>query len=116
MKYDKRINGDIVIIHIREKKLISNKAPEMKTAFLGLMEDEGEFLIVNLDDVEYMDSTGLGSLLFGIRQGKRYDKDVVFCELRPRIKSLLHIAHLDGIFEVYDTEKEALDALQDETT
>lgn len=114
MKYTEELVDGIRIVRIREKKLTCEEAPEMKTQFLKLLSEEGEELIINLKDVEYMDSTGLGSLLFGIRQAERYDKDLILCEIRSRIQSLIKIAHLENVLEIYETEKEAIKALQED--
>ncbi len=114
MRYDEELIGDIRIVRIREKKLTFEEAPEMKTQFLKLLTEEGEELVINLKEVEYMDSTGLGSFLFGIRQAERYDKDLVLCEIGSRIQSLIKIAHLDNVLEIYETEKEAIKALQED--
>jgi len=114
MKYEEELVGDIRIVRIKEKKLTCEEAPEMKTQFLKLLTEEGEELVISLKDVEYMDSTGLGSFLFGIRQAERYDKDLVICEVSSRIQSLIKIAHLDSVLEIFKTEKEAVQALQED--
>ena len=114
MKYSEELMDDIRIVRIQEKKLTSEEAPEMKTQFLKLLTEEGEELVINLKEVEYMDSTGLGSLLFGIRQAERYDKDLVLCEVSSRIQSLIKIAHLENVLEIFETEKEAIKALQED--
>ena len=77
MRYEHEKVGDIIVVRIQEKKLTSHEAPEMKTTLLGLIIGEGEQFILNLKDVEYMDSTGLGAFLFGIRQAENYEKDLV---------------------------------------
>ena len=104
--------GDIIVVRIQEKKLTSHEAPEMKTTLLGLIIGEGEQFILNLKDVEYMDSTGLDAFLFGIRQAENYEKDLVFCAIQPRIQNLIRIAQLEQVIECYDTEKQAIKELQ----
>jgi len=114
MRFDQERVGDVRVVRIREKKLTSHEAPEMKTKFLELMIEEGEKLLLNLEDVENMDSTGLGSFLFGIRQAEHHGKDLRFCEIQPKIQFLIRIAHLEQVIDVYDTEKEALEDFQKE--
>ncbi len=108
MRYSEKEKGDIKIVQIQEAKLTSLEAPEMKTAFLKMINDSEKIILVNLSDVDYMDSTGLGSLLFGLRQADANDREIIFCGLKPRVKSLVHIAHLDDVLEIYDTEEEAV--------
>ena len=55
-----------------------------------------------------MDSTGLGAMLFGIRQAEANDKEIIFCCLSDKIKSLVRIARLESILEIYNTEDDAI--------
>ena len=112
MRYDQERVGDVRVIRIREKKLTSHEAPEMKTKFLELIIREGDKLLVNLKDVENMDSTGLGSVLFGVRQAEQHGKDLRFCEIQPKVQFLIRIAHLEQAIDVYETEKKALKDFQ----
>ena len=114
MRYEQEHQGELTIVRVREAKLTSAEAPEMKTAFLQLITEGQRILVLNLEDVQYMDSTGLGSFLFGIRQADANDKEVAFCGLNARIQSLIHIAHLDAILEIYDTEEEAVREIQED--
>jgi anti-anti-sigma factor len=116
MKYEKETVGKIVVVRIQESKLTSHEAPDLKTSLLELIIGDGEYIILNMKNVEYMDSTGLGGFLFGIRQAESYDKEIVFCEIKPRIQSLVRIAHLDQVIGIYKTEKEALKDIQEEET
>lgn len=112
MRFDRERVGDINIIRIQEKKLTSHEAPEMKTTLLGLVLEKDDKFLINLKEVENMDSTGLGSFLFGIRQAQNNGKDLRFCELSSKILFLIRIAHLEQIIHVYDTEQKALESFQ----
>jgi len=109
MKYDCEIMGDVNVVHIREPRLTSHEAPEMKTALLGLIVSDNEKILIDMGDVEFIDSTGLGSFLFGIRQADQYEKDLRFCNLRPRILQLVQIAQLQNVIDPYRSIQEALD-------
>ena len=108
MHIDKERVGNVLVARIREPRITSHEAPEMKTALLEMIVGEEENFLINLRDVENMDSTGLGALLFGIRQAEQHEKDLCFCEARQKVKFLVRIAHLDQVIDVYDTEAEAL--------
>jgi len=114
MRFDKERVGDVVVVRVREKQLTSHEAPEMKTVLLKLILEEGEVFLLNLKEVERIDSTGLGSFLFGIRQADAHGKEMVFCEIQSKVQFLIRIAHLQDVIEVYDTEEEALKNLQKE--
>jgi anti-sigma B factor antagonist len=109
MDYDKEVIRGVTIIRIKGKRLTSTEAPEMKTKLLSLVLEDNKQILVNIKEVEYIDSTGLGAFLFGVRQAQQHRKDLRFCELQPKVKFIVRIAHLDEVIQYYETEKQALD-------
>lgn len=105
--------GDVLVAHVQEKSITSHEAPEMKTSLLGLLMGKTPKILLNLKEVKSMDSTGLGALLFGIRQAERYGKDLRFCEMQTKIQFLIRIAHLEDVIDVYETQKDALKDFQE---
>lgn len=112
MEFDKERVGNVVVVRIGAKRLTSHEAPEMKTALLELLIGEGKKFLLNLKDVENMDSTGLGAFLFGIRQAEQHGKEIRFCEIQPKIQFIIRIAHLEQVVSVYETEEQALKEFQ----
>ncbi len=114
MKYDLRKIKNVAVIKVKEEKLTSLEAPDVKTAMLAILSEEPETFIFNLSLIKSMDSTGLGALLFCVRQAQRMDKDVCFCAAQDKVKFLIRIAHLNEVIDLYDTQEEALnDCLTD---
>ena len=110
MQFDQETKGEVLVVRLLEENVSSHEAPELKTALLGfLMRDEKKILL-NLKDVQNMDSTGLGALLFGIRQAQRYGKDMRFSDAQSKVQFLIRIAQLQDVIGVYPTEQEALKA------
>jgi len=114
MRYDHEHQGELTVVRVREDKITSHEAADVKTAFLQIITESQRILLLNLADVQYMDSTGLGSFLFGLRQADANEKEMVFCGLTERVQSLIHIAHLDTILEIYETEAEAVHEIMDD--
>ena len=112
MRITREKMGDVNVIRVQEKKLTFHEAPEMKTTLLGLVLEADKKLLLNLGEVENMDSTGLGSFLFGIRQAENNGKDLRFCEIKSKIQFLIRIAHLQDVIKVYETEEQALEDFQ----
>jgi anti-sigma B factor antagonist len=112
MNYEKAVSKDVVIVRVREERLTSHEAPEMKVKLLELLIGEGEVILINLKDVKYMDSTGIGAFLFGVRQAEQHNKEICFCDMQPKVQFLIHIAHLEQVMDIYETEEKALKELQ----
>jgi anti-sigma B factor antagonist len=112
MNYEKTVKNDIVVVRVQEERLTSHEAPEMKTKLLELLMGEGNVILVNLKDVKYMDSTGIGAFLFGVRQAEQHNKEMCFCEMQEKVQFLIRIAQLEQVMDIYKTEEEALKELQ----
>ena len=108
MNYQLEIKDNISIIRVQSERITHAEAPDMKTTFLKLLTEETTIFVLNLSKLNFMDSTGLGAMLFGLRQAEANDKEIIFCGLSDKIKSLVRIARLDSILEIYTTEDEAI--------
>ena len=114
MQFEQENIGDVLVLHVREKQITSHEAPEVKTRLLASLGCGPQKILVDLKGVEAMDSTGLGSLLFGIRQADQHGKDLRFSGIQSKVKFLVHVAHLEGVIESYETVEEGLKDFQEE--
>jgi anti-sigma B factor antagonist len=72
-------------------------------------------LLIDLSDVPFMDSAGLGALIGGIRRTREAGGDVAVACGRPTLTRLLHTTGFDRIVAVTETVDEAAKALAEET-
>lgn len=68
-------------------------------------------LLIDLSEVPFMDSAGLGALIGGIRRAREADGEVTVACSRPTLTRLLHTTGFDRIVPVTETVDEAVDAL-----
>jgi anti-anti-sigma factor len=115
MRYKKEVIAHVVVIRIQEPQITMKEAPDVKTALLGFMLEEESCILLNMGAVHNMDSTGLGALLFGIRQADQHDKDLCVCDLNEKVRFIIRIAQLEEVIDVYNSEKEALDSIKKES-
>ena len=73
------------------------------------------YVLVDLSDVPFMDSAGLGALIGGIRRARENDGDVAVACNRPALTRLLHTTGFDRIVPVRETVEEAALALGEAT-
>ena len=71
-------------------------------------------LLIDMSDVPFVDSAGLGALIGGIRRSREVGGDVAVCCNRPTLVRLLHTTGFDRIVTVADTVEEAARSLIDE--
>ena len=68
-------------------------------------------LLIDLSDVPFMDSAGLGALIGGIRRAREAGGDVAVACSRPTLTRLLHTTGFDRIVSVTETVDAAVEAL-----
>jgi anti-sigma B factor antagonist len=68
-------------------------------------------LLIDLSEVPFMDSAGLGALIGGIRRARESDGEVTVACSRPTLTRLLHTTGFDRIVPVTETVDEAVEAL-----
>ncbi|MAG51167.1 MAG: hypothetical protein CL405_01035 [Acidimicrobiaceae bacterium] len=71
------------------------------------------YVLIDLSEVPFMDSAGLGALIGGIRRARENDGDVAVACNRPALTRLLHTTGFDRIVPVCETVEEAVAALSD---
>ena len=82
-------------------------APKLKQEIINLIEGGTTRLAVNLANVKYLDSTGLGVLIGGLKRLRESEGNLVLVGPGMRILRIFEITGLDKIFDIYDTEGEA---------
>ncbi len=92
-KYEKK---GVTIIVIEKERLDSLIAPDLKTELL-LLTDNGKMnILIDLSKVSYADSSGLGALLFGLRQIKNLGGHLRLFGANSKVQNLIKIARLDN--------------------
>ncbi|HNW46901.1 MAG TPA: STAS domain-containing protein [Thermotogota bacterium] len=91
------ISGDIDAYHSPKLK------EEMDTFVNGELSD----IALDLSDVPYIDSAGLGTLVSILRETRNAKKALKLVGLRQNIKRIFEMTRLDKIFDVYDTLEES---------
>jgi len=95
------VQGDIDLYNSPEvRKIILEELKEKKVARL----------IVNLTGVRYIDSSGVASLVEGLKVSRTMSSRFMLYGLSPAAREVLELSRLIRVFEVYGTEQEALAA------
>jgi len=83
-------------------------APVLRQAIMDQVEGGVKHLLINLARVEYLDSTGLGILIGGVKRLKEQGGSLRLVGPSARIQRIFEITGLNKIFDVYASEQEAL--------
>ncbi|HEY0798764.1 MAG TPA: STAS domain-containing protein [Candidatus Baltobacteraceae bacterium] len=86
-------------------------SPKVKDAITELI-DKGHYnLVINLEKVRYIDSTGLGVLIGGLKRVREHGGSVNLVCTNPQIKKIFDITGLVKIFGIFDDESAATKAM-----
>jgi anti-sigma B factor antagonist len=102
MKFEVQKNGASATLKLKERKLDSTIAAELKGEFLILCTPKIKTLTVDLGEVEFCDSSGLSALLIAERKMKEHGGNVKLTHVNKKIVSLLKISMLDRIFDIQE--------------
>jgi len=104
--------GDISILDLTGDVTLFN-SPEIRKSLIEYLKDRHvPHLIVNMLGVPYIDSSGVASLVEGLKLSRDLKSRFALYGLSKSAKTVLELTHLLRIFEVHLTEQEALDAPQ----
>ena len=85
-------------------------APQLRELLIDLVSRGSYQLVVNLDKVGFLDSTGLGVLVGGLRRVRAHDGSLdLVCTQQPILK-ILKITGLTEVFGIYETADQAITA------
>jgi len=68
-------------------------------------------VVVNLGNVNFIDSSGLTSLVAGMRDADKVKGSFRICNVHPEAKLVFEVTMMDSVFEIFDTEAEALEGV-----
>jgi anti-sigma B factor antagonist len=108
MKIEERTVGEVTILDLRGKMLIGEGDEMLREKINNLVESGKTKVLLNLADVPYVDSAGLGEIVRCYTTVSRKDGKLKIVNLTKRIQDLLSITKLITVFETFDDEGEAV--------
>ena len=112
MKIVERQVGDVVILDLHGKILIGEGDDALREAVAKLADSAKTKILLNLADVPYVDSAGLGEIVRTYTTVSRKGGRLKLLNLTKKIQDLLSITKLLTVFETYESEDEAVRSYQ----
>jgi anti-sigma B factor antagonist len=85
-------------------------APRLRELLIDLVSKGSYQLVLNLDEVGFLDSTGLGVLVGGLRRVRAHDGSLDLVCTRERILRIFRVTGLTEVFGIYETVDQAIAA------
>lgn len=107
----KQIDG-ILFVKPLDKSIESINSREFKAQVIDLIKQGNSRVLINLSKVEFIDSSGLGSLISVLKLLATSDGNMVICEAQDQAMKIFTLTRLNNAFRLFSTEKEAIQALE----
>ena len=101
----------VIIIDMSGKLTIGEPVLSFRKAVKGFVDDGSRKFVLNLGDVSYIDSSGLGELVTTYTSLRNREGNVNLLNLTKRAKDLLQMTKLLTVFDTYEDEAAAVSAL-----
>lgn len=94
-----------------EGQLVRHNADLLKQTGTRLLASGRTFLIINMANLTFVDSAGLGAVVALHKRAQQAGGQIILCNLSDNVRRSLQLVRLDRVFAIYPTQNEALTAL-----
>lgn len=106
MKISVRDVGDAKVVRVEGDVDLGTSPVFRRTLFETL--PLASKLVLNLEAIQYIDSSGIATLIEVLRVSQRLNKEFVLFGLSPAVQEVFRLTHVIRVFRVFQTEQEAL--------
>ena len=99
-----------IVIFDMKGRLTAEEASALREAVSGLRSSGKNQGILNLEDVDYIDSTGLGTMVIGFTSLQKAGGKLKLLNLTRRNIELMLLTKLETVFEIFDDEQSAVNS------
>jgi anti-sigma B factor antagonist len=108
LEFSTRSDRDAVIVDV-VGQIDLGTSPALRKSLLDSLIGT-QRLAINLQEVRYIDSSGIASLLEVLQEAKKSKKRIILFGVTGSVLKVLQLTRLTGVFEIRETELQALDA------
>lgn len=103
------VQGDAVVLTPRGDVDMSG-SPVLRESLKRVIDTRPRRIVVDLADVDYMDSSGVATLVEAMKKVKEMGSRLLICNMKQRVRAIFEIARLDKYFPIVGSLEEAMRA------
>ena len=111
-----RVVDGVVVLTVVGRMTVETRESTLTRLVKGRLADSFRSFVVNLGQVPYCDTRGLAELVLSFTMVERADGALKLAQVQSRVATLLETTGLLSVFEVFDTEREALASFRSAST
>jgi anti-sigma B factor antagonist len=110
MTFSKKTADDVTILALGGKLIVGEATSRLKSEMMALTEAGVRQVVLDLKEVDYIDSSGLGTLVYSFSTFRKHGGMLKLMNLSRRNIELMLLTKLETVFEVFDNERDAVDS------
>lgn len=108
MKVTERREGGVVILDLKGKLTLGAGDVQLRQVIRDVLDRNEKAILLNLGDVGYMDSAGVGELVASFTTAEANGAELKLLNLTSKVRDLLQFTQLISVFDSFSDEKEAV--------
>jgi anti-sigma B factor antagonist len=101
---DTREVGHVTVLDVRGRIVLGDEIHQLRDAVRGLIADGKKKIILNLADVDYIDSSGVGELVGCFTTVRNAGGELKLLNLSQKVQDVLYVTKLYTVFDIRDDE------------
>jgi len=98
----------VIVLDLSGRITLGEGSVQLRDAIRGLISKGSKNILLNMGDVNYIDSSGLGELVSAFTTAKNQQADVKLLNLTKKVHDLLQLTKLYTVFDIKDDEASAI--------
>jgi len=111
LEIQKEYKNGVAILHVQgEVDLYSS--PQVRKEIINLTREKSPYILVDLQSVRYMDSSGIATLIEGLQQSNKYKGRFALAGLQTNVREVFELTRLDKVFEIHANIEQAMEQMK----
>ena len=110
-----REKENVLIVDLEGRLVAGTSEEALHEAMNRLVAEGHKNILLNLSEVEWIDSSGIGELVASIKLARRFGSSVKLLRMGDRVRHVLSVSQLLPLLDVYEKEEDAVEAFQQES-
>ena len=108
MQLEVRHENDILIVTVINSRIDAQVSEDFKDRMFQFISEGNHNIILNISQVGFIDSSGLGVIVASLKQLKGQG-NMVICEMNDSVERMFKLTRMNKIFNLFESETEALE-------
>ena len=108
LKVTNREVGGVSVVQLEGRIVLGEESNALRERVKGLLTENKKKIVLNMDNVTYIDSAGLGTLVAAYHSARSQGATLKLANLGSKFREVLQVTRLLTVFEVFDSEAAAV--------